>query len=255
MNIVQPEAAPFFFKRGKIGCLLIHGFTGAPAEMRWLGEQLAEEGYSTLGVRLFAHGTNQKDMLRAKWHDWYLSVVDGYYLLKEECDQIIVIGLSMGGVLALLLGSEFPLSAIAALSTPISVPIEWVKPFLPLIPIVSKFWRYKSKGASDWADPSLEEDHFDYPAYPLIAVHELDRLMKELRNRIQSVHIPTLIIHSKADGSIPGEHARSLLQRIGSDDKELIWLENSGHVITRDVGKERVLQEISAFISRVVPTD
>jgi carboxylesterase len=251
MNIVQVEAAPFFFERGRIGCLLIHGFTGAPAEMRWLGEQLAKEGYSTLGVRLFAHGTDQKDMLRAKWRDWYFSAVDGYYQLKGCCDHIFVIGLSMGGVLALMLGSDYPISGVVALSTPLSVPLKWVKPFLPLIPIVSKFWRYKSKGSPDWVDPSLQDDHFDYPVYPLIAVHELDLLMKEMRKRLNSVRLPTLIIHSKTDGSVSGEHAQRLHQLIGSDDKEIVWLENSGHVITRDVEKDRVLHEVSSFISRI----
>ena len=132
MNVVQVEAAPFFFKRGKIGCLLIHGYTGAPAEMRWLGEQLANNDYSVLSPRLFAHGTDQEDLLRAKWRDWYHSVEDGYHLLKGQCDQIFVVGLSLGGVILMAVGNAAPPS--------------------PTIPASLTFWRIPSgsreKGSS-----------------------------------------------------------------------------------------------------------
>jgi carboxylesterase len=251
MNVVQSEAAPFFFKRGKVGCLLVHGFTGAPAEMRWLGEQLAESDYSALGVRLFAHGTDQKDMLRAKWRDWYLSVVDGYHLLGGQCDQIFVVGLSLGGVLSLLLGTQHPVTGIVALSTPYSVPDSRVKPLLPLIPIISRLWRFKSKDTPDWVNPELQKDHFEYPAYPLIGLNELHLILKEMREQLPTVTAPTLIIHSKTDRSISDEHPKNILDRLGCDDKELKWLEKSGHVITRDVEKERVFQEIVKFIQKV----
>lgn len=253
MNIVQTEAAPFFFKRGKVGCLLVHGFTGAPAEMRWLGEQLAKCNYSVLGVRLFAHGTDQKDMLRAKWRDWYFSVVDGYHLLTGQCEQIFVVGLSMGGVLSILLGAQHPVTGIVALSTPYLVPESRIRPFLALIPIISKFWKFKSKDTSDWVDPEPQKDHFDYPDYPLIGAHELHLLLKEMRKHLPTVTAPTLIIHSKTDQSISDEHPKRIFEQIGTSDKDLKWLADSGHVITRDVEKERVFQEIATFIQKFTP--
>ena len=250
MNVVQAEAAPFFYKGGKVGCLLIHGFTGAPAEMRWLGEQLARHDYSALGVRLFAHGTHHQDMLRAKWRDWYLSALDGYHLLKGHCDQIFVIGLSMGGDISLLLGGHYPVSGIVALSTPYIVPRPLIRPLIPIIPLVSKVWPFKSKGDPDWVDAQAGEDHFDYPAYPLIGVYELKQLLKEMRMLLPSISAPTLLLHSKTDGSVPVDHPKRIYEELGTTDKQLIWLENSGHVITRDAEKDRVLEEIIQFISR-----
>jgi carboxylesterase len=78
--MIIPTAEPFFFQGNKIGCLLIHGFTGAPKEMRWLGEYLANQGYTVLGVRLAGHATRPEDMRRMNWEDWAVSVEDGYYL-------------------------------------------------------------------------------------------------------------------------------------------------------------------------------
>ncbi len=65
-----PTAEPFVFPGGPVGCLLVHGFTGTPKEMRWLGEYLAGQGHTVLGVRLAGHATQPEDMIRARWWDW-----------------------------------------------------------------------------------------------------------------------------------------------------------------------------------------
>ena len=49
---IMPGAEPFYFSGDRTGCLLIHGFTGTPNEMRWLGTQLSTAGHTVLGVRL-----------------------------------------------------------------------------------------------------------------------------------------------------------------------------------------------------------
>ncbi|MBI1854527.1 MAG: carboxylesterase, partial [Chloroflexi bacterium] len=67
MTQIIPTAEPFFLPGSKTGCLLIHGFTGAPKEMRWMGEYLADKGYSVLGVRLAGHATRPEDMIRSNW--------------------------------------------------------------------------------------------------------------------------------------------------------------------------------------------
>ena len=63
--MIVKNAEPFYFPGNSTGCLLIHGFTGAPTEMRPLGEYLAENGFSVLGVRLSGHGTRMADLKRS----------------------------------------------------------------------------------------------------------------------------------------------------------------------------------------------
>ena len=84
MNQIIPGAEPFFFPGGSTGCLLVHGFTGTPKEMRAMGEYLHQRGFSVLGVRLTGHATRPEDLQRARWQDWLLSVEDGWQLLKGE---------------------------------------------------------------------------------------------------------------------------------------------------------------------------
>ena len=91
---------------GKKGVLLIHGFTGLPAELLLMGEFLNKQGFTVLGVRLAGHGTTVEDMSHMTWEDWMDSVRDGYALLSGYCEDISVIGHSMGGLFALLLSTE-----------------------------------------------------------------------------------------------------------------------------------------------------
>jgi carboxylesterase len=52
MQYIVPDSEPFFLPGGTTGCLLLHGFTAMPGEMRQFGEHLAEKGFTVLGVRL-----------------------------------------------------------------------------------------------------------------------------------------------------------------------------------------------------------
>jgi carboxylesterase len=94
--MIIPTAEPFYYPGNKIGCLLVHGFTGSPKEMHWMGEYLESQGYTVLGIRLAGHATCLEDMSRMTWQDWATSVEDGYHLLKGCVDRIFIIGLSMG---------------------------------------------------------------------------------------------------------------------------------------------------------------
>jgi carboxylesterase len=251
MNVILEGGEPFFFSGGSTGCLLIHGFTGAPKEMRWLGEQLASEGYTVLGVRLFAHATKTEDMIRARWRDWVASVEDGYHLLHESCDQIVPIGLSMGAVLAILSGASHPVAGIIACSAPISTPDPRAALLRPIIPILGYFWRFTTKQEAYWHNPEFAKDHLEYPAYPIRAVAELEDLIKEMRGRLHEVQAPVLLIHSKADETLPPHHPEGILQGLGSQDKRICWLENSGHVVTRDSERRKLFRESHSFIQRV----
>ena len=89
MSQIIPTAEPFLLmgETSKPACLLIHGFTSSPKEMRWMGEFLNGHGYTCLGVRLTGHATEPEDMIRSNWTDWTASVEDGYQLLRCLSDR------------------------------------------------------------------------------------------------------------------------------------------------------------------------
>ena len=246
--MIIPTAEPFIFQGNHIGCLLVHGFTGAPKEMRWLGEYLANLGYTILSVRLAGHATQPEDMRRMNWQDWAASVEDGYCMLKGMVDHIIVIGLSMGGILSLRFAAHHPISGVVAMATPYSMPND---PRLPFIKVLSPLIPWIKQGPSDFHNQEAEKDHICYSYFPSRAVIQLRDLLSEMRASLPRVTIPALLIYSHQDKSVVPPNAEKIYAALGSSQKELIWVENSGHVIPREPDRQIAFQAIDEFIKLV----
>jgi carboxylesterase len=247
---IIPTAEPFFFPGDKTGCLLVHGFTGTPKEMRWLGEDLARRGRTVLAVRLAGHATRPQDMARARWQDWLANLEDGWHILSGCTQRIFIIGLSMGGVLALRFASQYPLAGVAALSAPHHLPEDWR---LPHIIALSMVQPRTAKGPPDWHDPEAERVHVSYPAYPTRSLAELRDLLAEMRAKLPQVTAPALLVYSRDDSGVRAEdgHAELIHNALGSPQKSLVWIEGSGHVITRDAARQTVFQAVAEFVERV----
>lgn len=251
MNEIMAGGEPFFFPGDRTGCLLIHGFTGTPKEMRWLGEHLAADGRTVLGVRLFAHATHPDDMLRAHWRDWIASAEDGYNLLRGACDRVVVMGLSMGGILSLVVAARLPVAGVVAMSTPFYPPDPRMRPLRPVAPLLTLFWRWTAKGTPDWHDPKAAADHLEYPRHPVRGGILLYDLIMEMRRLVPTITAPALVIHSRGDLTLPEDHATQLFDQLPMGDKQILWLENSGHVVTRDAEREKVFAAAAAFTRRL----
>lgn len=246
------EGGEAFFAQGNnTGCLLVHGFTGAPNEMRELGEHLARADFTVLGIRLHGHGTRIGDLVRSREQDWIAGVEDGFRLLEGCCDHIFVLGISMGGVLALHAGAHLPAAGIIAMSTPHHTPNPFVPPLRPFLPLLSCVWRYAGKG-SDLQDEEARKTHVDYHAHPVRAVAEFEDLVRQMRAALPALKVPVLLIQSRADEIVPAEHALQIQAALGSADNSIVWLENSGHMVTRDIEQDTVFKAAETFIMRIV---
>lgn len=251
MSVIVPRGEAFLYPGGPVGCLVVHGFTGAPAEMRWFGEQLAGHGYSVLGVRLFAHATRPEDMFRARPQDWLASVEDGYNILRGLSDHIVVMGLSLGGILSLHTASRLPVAGVVAMSVPYVLMAPWRQRLRPLIPALSTVMPFSDKGPPDWFDPRVAEGHLEYPRHPVRAVASLIDVHSEMLRRLPLITAPVLMMSSHGDATAPPWHSQAMFDRLETDDKQLVLFERGGHVITRDVERKRVAETAAAFVRRV----
>jgi carboxylesterase len=252
MNRIMSGAEPFFFPGNRTGCLLIHGFTGTPFEMRELGQYLAKKGYSVLAPRLFAHATSQEDMQRARWRDWVASVEDGYDLLRGACDRIIPIGLSMGGLLTILTAAECEVAGAVMMSAPYTPPDPRMRPLHAVAPLLTLFWRFNPKGPGDWHDSQAQGSHLEYPQISVRGAAEVYEMLLEARRALPLIRCPVLIVQSRQDASVRWQDAELIWQRVGSGDKQMLCLDNSGHVVTRDAERKRVFEATAAFVGRVI---
>jgi carboxylesterase len=229
---------------GRIGCVLIQGFSGTPFEMLGLGEALAGAGYAVLGVRLAHHGTAAADMNRSRWWDWYYSALDGCHLLRGICEQVVVIGLSMGGVTALSLAANFPVAGVVCMSTPaVYMDKEWQ------MKLARVFWRLKPL-----IDKPQEEEKEPWPSYKAIPVRSAGELLdynRQLVEVLPKITVPALLLHSADDAKVPPKNLDFIFDLIQSADKKKLLLEAGGHVMTEGEARERVYQEVIAFLDRL----
>lgn len=244
-----PTAEPFFIPGGEIGCLLIHGFTGTPKEMRMLGDSLSQEKYTVLAPRLAGHATSVEDITRSHWEDWVASVEDGLNLLKGCTDRQTIMGLSMGGVLALIAAARFTFSGVVTFSAPSSLPGDPRAKYLPFL----KYFIHKvSKGEPDWQNLEAAKDHVDYPYYPTPAIVELKELIEVMRAELSDITVPALFVQSRQDRGIPSESLDTLYDSVSSIDKTKFWVEKSGHVIIREPEREQIFIEVKKFLKRIL---
>jgi carboxylesterase len=257
MPQIIPTAEPFFFlgDSSKPACLLIHGFTGTPKEMRWMGEFLNQQGYTCLGIRLAGHATNPEDMIRSRWTDWVASVEDGYQLLCGVTNDIFLVGLSMGGILALLMSTRLAprVKGVVAMSTPSRLPTDYPIWFIKLISIVMRY-RPKSKEppGSGWFDRAAYKDHVAYAKNPVRSTAELKKLILEMRAALPKVNVPVLLMHSKDERYILPDNAEDIFAGlINASDKTKLYMTGSGHVLPQDASREQVFKSALEFIQRV----
>jgi carboxylesterase len=249
MTYLIPTAEPFFFPGGPVGCLLVHGFTGSPKEMRWMGEYLSQQGYTVLGIRLAAHATHPEDMLRARWQDWFACVEDGWHMISKLCQHTFLAGLSMGGALCLLAGAQLPAAGVIAMSTPYDIPKD---PRLPYIKVLHWLQPSVAKGPPDWHNPQAALDHVDYPYYPTRSIIELRLLLAEMRANLYRVKIPVLLVHSRQDNSVLPDNMLAIYNALGTERKSMLWVDDSNHVITREPERLKIFQAAQDFIQQTV---
>src|ERR1051325_1901437 len=213
MSQIIPTAEPFFLlgDRSKPACLLIHGFTGTPKEMRWMGDYLNQQGFTCLGVRLAGHATTPEDMIASRWTDWTASVEEAYSLLCGVTANIYFMGLSMGGVLSLLMSTRLQVKGVVAISTPYKLRDD---SRLKYIEFISRFIRFLPKSTeqpgSSWFDKEAWKDHVSYPQNPVRSIGELNKLLGEMRAVLPQVNVPVLLIHSRDDKYVLPENMELL---------------------------------------------
>jgi carboxylesterase len=245
---VIPTAEPFLFPGNDIGILLVHGFTGSPKEMRTMGEYFAAQGHTVLGIRLPGHATQPEDLPRMRWTDWSHAVEDGYHLLHSAGCQVFVMGLSLGGLLTLTAAARLPIAGAVAMSAPYNLPPD---PRLSFVHYLAWAMPTVPKGPSDWQDPSMAQDHVEYPAFPTRGIAELRDLIEEMHRSLSQIRCPVLLAHARADGSVLPENVEHIYAQLGTSDKSIFWLEKSGHVVTRDLERQRLFEAAENFIRRI----
>ena len=236
---------PFFMGGGSSGVLLVHGFTGLPAELFLLGEFLNRQNFTVLCPRLAGHGTDENDLMRTTKDDWINSVLDGFHILRGVCEKIFVVGHSMGGLLTLTLAVEKNLSKIVTLAAPIFIDDGLGLENLPPKEFCGNACIVQPRRKLNDVPQAANEV---YKKTPLVSVHELVGLIDDAKNFLPKVTAPILIMHGEDDHTAQPRSARFIMDNVGSPDKKIITVPNSGHLLPLDENRDFVFDGVLNFL-------
>jgi carboxylesterase len=255
---VRVDTSEFFLPGSGAGvsALLIHGLTGTPYEMRFLGEQLAARGVRVRGVRLAGHAGTPEELGEASYDNWYESVVNGLEELRQYGEPIVAVGLSMGAVLAARLTADQGESIAAVvmlapaffLPTSTTIMLRGLRGLLGSL--VERIYLF-NPGASDIHDAAARSIHPSCRLMPLSAPLKLLELSKVVKPMLARITQPALVMHAKSDHTCPmRKNVDYVRKHLRSAEKRAIELDESYHVITVDSDKERVVSEVAEFVER-----
>lgn len=255
----MPGAEPYF-QRGDsgVGCLCLHGFTASPHEVLWLAQAVAQDGHTVYAPRIAGHGTHPRDLARTRWWDWLASATDAYYVLSAQCDRVYVVGLSMGGALALMLSLRVPVAGVAALAAPVHLNLTPGQ--VRAVHLLARFNRF-----TDQTDRTAFAQHIadqqalrGEPVYGRVrynqwsarGVEQLLLLIQHTHDLLPQVSAPLLLVYSAADPTVPVDNLEIVRQRVSSPDVSAHRLERSGHILTQDSEAETVFRLVRDFVNR-----
>lgn len=239
------ENLPLYMKGNdnSVGILLIHGFTGSPYEMHELSGYLNEFGYSTYSVRLPGSGTTPENLNEFAYADWYESLKFGYYTLKNSCNQVFVIGQSLGGLLASAVGYYNEVSGIIMLNPALKIK-DWRFRFVPLMQLFNNIYK-KSDFDANYAG-------YFYDVWPLKGMYQLYLTQKYVKKKLYVYDSPIFLVQAKEDEVVDYKGVLRYFEKIKAKDKKKFLVEGKEdmHVLTlsKNSKQQLVFNAISNWI-------
>lgn len=249
----EPWAATGEGDRARVGVVCVHGLTGNPNSTRPVAERLHREGYSVAVPLLPGHGTSVRDMARTRYPDWRRATDEAVDDALERHEQIVLVGLSMGGTLVLDVASarNDDVAGVATINVQILDPDQLLAKLAPLLQYVAPVVPRDLAGlpSDDIAKPGGDERA--YGKVSAKAARSLIRELPRIRAQLADLTVPLLVAHAPQDHTVPARNSLAVPGLVGSDDVTELVLERSYHVATLDYDAELLEDEITAFVARV----
>lgn len=263
---------------------LIHGVTGTPAEMKYVGRKLWQSGYDVYLPTLPGHCTKIRDLLRSNEKDWVEHVVKQLSFLRKRYTHVFAAGLSAGALLALKASTRVRLDGIGVFSPTffydgwnvprtkalLDLAIRWFPRPLHYVFFHFDGFPYGIKNPALQArlraayrpmnrvlnafrkrtsSRHYSSEAVGYPVFFLKTLADLDRLYAVVKADLPNVIAPTLVLQASEDDFTSLRNSEFVLSQIASAEKKLVLLDDSYHVITVDRQRDLVAQELQKFIT------
>jgi len=129
--------------------------------------------------------------------------------------------------------------------------LQWIAPVLPLLLSLPGVRHYAIDKTSDIADARARADSPSYRQLPVRAVGQVLLLQAAVRRILPRVKQPVVVIHSRQDHTCPLTNVEILTRSLSGPVHPVI-LDDSYHVLSVDVDKERAGRELALFVEKTV---
>jgi carboxylesterase len=223
---------PFDFIAGpqaETGALLIHGFTGSPAELRPLGQALHSHGIDAHGMLVPGMARDMVRLNSMTQEIWESAARAAWEPIRAHYRHAILLGYSMGGALALELAAWRSPDQLILLApfTHIADRLAWLLPVLrfvrreyrpfdgldPADSDVRKFFEDTLPGI-DMDDPDLLRDVVQQSVIRMDVIHELRKLGRRAEKLAKRVTAPTLVVQGRQDRIVRPRDTDHLVARL-----------------------------------------
>lgn len=212
------------------GGLLVHGFTGSPADMRAVADEVYACGIDAHALLLPGMASDigrLNDMTGAIWRE---AVHKRWREIADRYERTVLVGYSLGGALALLTALESA-PDLLVLIAPLSRIADRRAVFLPVFKHIIRSIR--PYGRLDWNDTRVHnwfravrptiptrdpvnQDVLTHEAtYGTRMLDEMRRLLIEVRRHAPDITVPTVVIQGGDDGIVLPRDTHRLAARLG----------------------------------------
>jgi len=237
----EPFALGF---EGGAGVLALHGFTGSPFEVRALAELLHQNGFGVSAPALAGHATHIDDLEATTTDDYLETVEAAYEEAMRRYDRVYVVGLSMGGTLALHLATRTPIAGLVTISAPV-----FLYPMINAsVPVIEQ-WLPGLRTPANFA--AWQGNVIGYRSTSIGAVRVVVDVLDRVRPALNKVSSPLLVVHSSRDNTVPVSSARAIHDNVASADKRLVLIEAGSHLMTVEPNLALIGRTIVDFLKRL----
>lgn len=258
--MLPPDRFDFFLPGSpKKGVLLVHGLTGSPSEMRFVGKQLHKMGFTVYAPTLAGHCQDEAALLATTYEDWIASIHKALEVFESSVEEIYMAGICVGGALALMAAQHLPhkVKGVAIYAptlnydgwnTPFYYPLtKYCMPLLKKIPFIRRIRfaeRHPFGVKSDRVRNAImggkgEGIEGTLPYFPAMALYQNFRLNQALARALPGITTPTLLLHARADDVSHPRNAYAIAKLHGGRC-EVQLLEDSYHMIHVDQERKKV---------------
>jgi len=240
--------------------VVCHGVNSHGGQYLWTGDQLAKAGFAAFALDLRGRGRSDGPRFRVSDIDEYVSDVAAVITLAKSRNPglpVFLLGHSAGGVTSCsyALDHQHELKGLICESFAFRVPapgfvlsaIKGLSRIVPNVPVLKlkmkDFTRESAALAALEADPLTRSE-----AQPAITVAALVRANERLEREFNRITIPVFILHGTMDKATMPVGSRIFYERAGSQDKKLQLYDGFYHDLLNDIGKDKVMADIVAWI-------